>query len=79
MWTKIKHGQIKISITDLPLIDTSFDGIMRFRGVFSGSSFPNVSNPRKGDLLIWEDSNEMYVKTYIYTGSVWYLMGGYPI
>lgn len=74
MNTKIKSGQIKITIVDLPLIDNSFDGIMRFRGVYSGSNFPSISNARKGDLIIW--SNGITLSIYIYDGTQWVQASG---
>jgi hypothetical protein len=69
MNTKIKGNQIKITITDLPTIDNSLDGIMRFRGLYSGTTFPDVLNPRRGDLIIW--SNGITLSIYIYDGTQW--------
>jgi hypothetical protein len=69
MNTKIKSGQIKITITDLPLIDSSLDGVMRFRGFYTQTTFPNVSNPRKGDLIIWYNGTTLSI--YIYDGTQW--------
>jgi hypothetical protein len=69
MNTKIKSGQIKITINDLPLIDGSLDGVMRFRGFYTQMTFPNVPGPRKGDLIIW--SNGITLSIYIYDGTQW--------
>jgi len=76
--TKINKTQVKFSIFDLVDIDSSFDGVVRFRGVYSGTTFPTISNPRKGDMIIWEETGDItYIKTYIYTGSLWYMISSY--
>jgi hypothetical protein len=74
MNTKIKSNQIKITINDLPLIDNSLDGVMRFRGVYTGSSFPSISNARKGDLIIW--NNGITLSIYIFDGTQWVQASG---
>jgi hypothetical protein len=74
MNTKIKGNQIKITIADLPTIDGSLDGVMRFRGVYTQTTFPNVSNPRKGDLILW--SNGITLSIYIYDGTQWVQASG---
>jgi len=58
----------------LPLIDDSLDGVMRFRGVYSGAAFPNVPSPRRGDLIIWD--NEITLSIYIYDGTRWVQASG---
>jgi hypothetical protein len=74
MNTRIKSSQIRLTITDLPTIDSSLDGVMRFRGVYSGATFPSISNARKGDLIIW--SNGTTLSIYIYDGTQWVQASG---
>jgi hypothetical protein len=60
MNTKIKSNQIKNNDNRFTVtIDSSLDGVMRFRGVYTQTTFPNVSNARKGDLIIWSQWNNI--------------------